>query len=250
MCGLEITKYNAFCEAFRLHHINTNTWMTATEEFGLLVAQPREAQLIAENVAKVNAQPGDVVLGIDANYSCSHWPTCYDSEGNWVKGGPAPSSTTTIMCGRMILHQEHVHHKDIMAAKPGATGRERKDDLGFRRALEAIGLTLEEIDRICSDGCTSAQKIVNAFKAAFPQHAGVILTKDNWHFEKSIQKAWERKMKVTCEAAAAETAKQDRKGMKAIAIGLLRVPEPTETTNHADELKKAQSGDDGMPDAD
>ncbi len=57
-------------------------------------------------------------------------------------------------------------------------------------------------------------------------------------------------MKVTCEAAAAETAKQDRKGMKAIAIGLLRVPEPTETTNHADELKKVQSGDDGMPDAD
>ena len=115
--------------------------MTATEEFGLLVAQPREAQLIAENVAKVNAQPGDVVLGIDANYSCSHWPTCYDSEGNWVKGGPAPSSTTTIMCGRMI-HQEHVHHKDIMAVKP-ATGREHKDDLGFCCALEAIGRRLE-----------------------------------------------------------------------------------------------------------
>ena len=42
----------------------------------------------------------------------------------------------------------------------------------------------------------------------------------------------------------------DLRGMKATAIGLLRGTEPTESTNHANELEKVQSGDDGMPDAD
>ena len=52
MCGLEITKYNAFCDAFGLHCISRSTWMRTVEEFGHLVAQPREAQVIATRTSK------------------------------------------------------------------------------------------------------------------------------------------------------------------------------------------------------
>ena len=198
--GLEMVKHTTFSQALGLHPFNPNIWTDAVKEFGRLVAKPHEEELIAENVAKMNAAPEELVLAIDSNFSRSHRPLRYNSDGEWVKGGPAPSSSSTIMCRGEIIHQQHVHLKDLRAAKPAATGRERKDDLGTRLALEAIGDRVRKVARVTFDGCTSAGRIVADFEKRFPQHQGILVTKDNWHFEKNLKKKFNNALKATIDA--------------------------------------------------
>ena len=198
--GLEMVKHTTFSQALGLRPFNPNIWTDAVKEFGRLVAKPHEEELIAENVAKMNAAPEELVLAIDSNFSRSHRPLRYNSDGEWVKGGPAPSSSSTIMCRGEIIHQQHVHLKDLRAAKPAATGRERKDDLGTRLALEAIGDRVRKVARVTFDGCTSAGRIVADFEKRFPQHQGILVTKDNWHFEKNLKKKFNNALKATIDA--------------------------------------------------
>ena len=78
------------------------------------------------------------------------------------------------------------------------------------------------------------------------------MTKDNWHYEKSIQKAWDRKMKATCEAPSAETAKREPKGRArqgaAPAPALVAEIEAYSSTGTSGRGKSSRSGGDDKAD--
>jgi hypothetical protein len=190
MSGSEKIKYRSFWRAAGSHALALRSYAKIIDLFHQKVVTVEEERVLAENRQRLLGSSTPIVLDLDGSHCRSHRPVRLGPGKAWAKGGPAPHATTTAMFKSYIVHQEHIHLKDLREEKANATGRERKDDIGMRRALEKLSPHVPQIARVVTDGCVSAKKIVTDFTRKFPQHKGAEVSKDTWHW----LKGWKKKI--------------------------------------------------------